>query len=71
MKQRRKSQTVVINPLVVDLSHHNDVSEAAGANRGASLVPHTAYKRYRTASISCASDTIGEAHVRFVVISGH
>jgi GH25 family lysozyme M1 (1,4-beta-N-acetylmuramidase) len=27
MKQRRKSQAVVINPLVVDLSHHNDVAD--------------------------------------------
>jgi lysozyme len=29
MKQRRKSQSVVINPLVVDLSHHNDVADFA------------------------------------------
>jgi lysozyme len=27
MKQRRKSQAAVINPLVVDLSHHNDVAD--------------------------------------------
>ena len=27
MKRRRKSQPVAINPLVVDLSHHNDVAD--------------------------------------------
>jgi lysozyme len=27
MKQRRKSPAAVINPLVVDLSHHNDVAD--------------------------------------------
>ena len=27
MKQRRKSQAVVIKPLVIDLSHHNDVGD--------------------------------------------
>jgi hypothetical protein len=27
MKRRRKSQPMAINPLVVDLSHHNDVTD--------------------------------------------
>jgi lysozyme len=27
MKRRRKLQSVAINPLVVDLSHHNDVTD--------------------------------------------
>jgi GH25 family lysozyme M1 (1,4-beta-N-acetylmuramidase) len=27
MKRRRKSRAVAINPLVVDLSHHNDVAD--------------------------------------------
>jgi GH25 family lysozyme M1 (1,4-beta-N-acetylmuramidase) len=27
MKRRRKSQPMAINPLVVDLSHHNDVAD--------------------------------------------
>ena len=27
MKRRRKLQPVAINPLVVDLSHHNDVAD--------------------------------------------
>jgi len=27
MKRRRKLQTVAINPFVVDLSHHNDVTD--------------------------------------------
>jgi hypothetical protein len=27
MKRRRQLRTVAINPLVVDLSHHNDVAD--------------------------------------------
>jgi hypothetical protein len=27
MKRRRKSLAVAINPLVVDLSHHNDIAD--------------------------------------------
>jgi GH25 family lysozyme M1 (1,4-beta-N-acetylmuramidase) len=34
MKQRRKSPAVVINPLVVDLSHHNDVADFGAVEAG-------------------------------------
>ena len=55
MKRRRKSLAVAINPLVVDLSHHNDVADFSAVK--ASLGSST--RRPRVSALPISSMPIG------------
>ena len=54
MKRRRKLQPVAINPLVVDLSHHNDVADFGKVKAaGIAGIIHKATEAIAFASTTC------------------